>query len=176
MPSTSKLEASRFVSYHLSFDGPLWEEFLPDGFYAVLGRVVEEPFISKEHVKETLDQEKFPALGFALSADHFEVVEVPQGKIARQKLPVVEIEPFAVRVSEGKLLEREFGEGSIYVGATFSYPTLAKVEGEVVSTKDLFQEAKLFASWRKWIRTRTKLGTIAVDGIDYRGTFRVRAK
>ncbi|MCH9811848.1 hypothetical protein K0U07_03680 [bacterium] len=173
MPSTSKLEASRFVSYHLSLEKEMWERFLPEGYFAVLGRVVEDPFLTKQQVIELLGREKFPALGFAFSADHFEVMEVKDKRIVKPLLPVVEIQPFAVRVSEGKLLEKDFGVGSMYVGASVSYPTLAKVDGEVVFTKDHFEEAKTFAGWRKWIRKETTPGIISAEGVEYRGTFRV---
>lgn len=167
------LEVSRFVSYHLCLSNLEWKDFLVDGVYAILGRVVEDPFLTKEQVIMLFEQERFPAIAFAFSMDHFEKVEVKNGWIVKALLPVIEMHPFAVRVSEGKLLEKDFGKGSIYIGTSVSYPTLAKVNDEVVFTKDHFEEAKIFAGWRKFIRKNTQLGKIKFDGKEYTGSFRV---
>ncbi len=178
MPSNSEFQASRYVSYYLLLTKEELMELLPVGFYVLLGKVVEDPVISRKAVLEQIVTERVCALGFALSKDHFHLLDISgRGKIARAQLPVIEIKPFAFMItSDKKILENTFGVGSVDFGISLSYPVLFSRDGQVANTKDHFKEAKIFKQMRAFVRNKTKPCKMAIHGKEYKASFRVGNK
>ena len=172
MPSKTSFHASRYVHYFLLLTKAELLEFLPDGYYVALGKVLADPFLSKEKVAEASD---FSAIGFALSKDHFSFVNIPnRGQIAKENLPVMHIKPFTfLLTSNGKILEDTSGVGAIDFGLSFSYPILFQKEEKVVFTKDHFEEAKIFMTMRSFIRKKTKPAKLLLHGEKLQTSFRI---
>jgi hypothetical protein len=175
MPSKSNFHASRYVSYFLLLTKEELMDLLPEGLYVLLGKVLEEPKVTREEIIEQIHAARVSVAGFAYSADHFDFIEIPgRGKIAKERLPVIEIKPFAFMItSDKKILENTFGVGSVDFGISLSYPTLFSRDGEVANTKDHFLEAKVFGEMRSFVRKKTKACKLLIDGKEHRTSFRI---
>lgn len=153
MPTKNNFLASKYIYHHMLLSKEESEKLLPDvGFYVILGKVLSNPFISKQELIQIAENSRIDAVGFALTKDHFDFISVGESKvIAKQNRPIIEIKPFAFMLSSnGDLLENVFGKGSIDFGLSFSYPMLFQQANNVVKTMgnykewDIFQEIKIF--------------------------------
>lgn len=175
MPSKNNFQASCYAAYYALLTKEELTEFLPEGVYAYLGKVVEDPFISRKDIIEEIQAGTISAAGFAYDKKHFDIIEIPmRGKIIKQKLPLIEIKPFAFMItSERKILENTYGIGSVEFGICLSYPSLFSQNGEVIKTRKAFLEAKAFGEMRSFIRKKTKPCKLIIDGKEYRSSFRI---
>ncbi len=165
MPLKGKFETSQLVSYHLLLAKSELEGLFSEGFFVFLGKIVNDPIISKEEFLTMATSERMNMIGFALTLDHFAFMEIPgKGMIAKAVLPVIEISSFALLItSQGKILEQA-GKDCLYFGVSISYPMLFSVSEEVEKTRKQFGEAELFHAMRGWIRKETKSAEFIYEG------------
>ncbi|MCH9621983.1 MAG: hypothetical protein S4CHLAM20_14160 [Chlamydiia bacterium] len=172
--SPNNFTASKYITHNMLLSSFEINELLPEGFYVILGVLLDDPVISKETFIQMAETDNPFLIGFAYSLKHFEFVNTPRGKIARIKKPVVEIKPFSFTItSEKKILEDVLVKESIKFGLSFSYPRLFSIDKQVEKTKDFFKEADFFDAMRKFKRKKTKPVFLDYCGKRLVGSFRM---
>ena len=177
MPGKDKFEVSQFVSYPLFLAKEELEELFPDGVFVCLGKILQNPIISKKEFIAMAVGERMNMVGFALNLDHFTFMEISgTGVIAKACLPVVEISSFAFMItSQGKLLEQT-GKDCLFFGLCISYPMLFSISDVIEKTREKFLEATIFHGMRGWIRKETKLGEFTFEEKVVKSSVRIGKK
>jgi hypothetical protein len=175
MQSKNNFSASRYITHSMLLTKEELLEFLPDGFYVILGKVCKKAVISKEEFIAIDHSLKKETVGFAYSLDHFSFLTIKdRGEIAAQCRPVIEIKPFSFLISfEQKILEGVYGTGSIDFGLSYSYPGLYSDGEKIVKTRGTFKEAELFDQFRVYKRENTVSAKFLLGSNSMIATFRI---
>ncbi len=178
MQSKNNFSASRYITHSMLLTKEELLEFLPDGFYVILGKVCKSPIISKEEFIALEQAHGKETVGFAYSLDHFSFITIKdRGEIAKQCKPVIEIKPFSFLITfEQKILEGVYGAGSIDFGLSYSYPGLYADGERIVKTRGNFKEAELFDQFRFYKRENTVSAKFILGSNPMIATFRIGKK
>jgi hypothetical protein len=175
MALKSNFQASRYLHHHFLLTEEEINQIAPFGTYVILGKVIENPIISRDDFIKMASEGRMQTLGFAYDKSFFNFIQIPKrGAIAKQNKPVIEIKPFAFMISsENKLLENVFGKDCIDFGIDISYPTLFLSEGGVIKTKGLYKEWEEFDKLKLFKRKFTIPAQFMIDGSRVNGSFRI---
>jgi len=178
MQSKNNFSASRYITHSMLLTKEELLDFLPDGWYVILGKVCKSPILSKEEFVALEHSDRKETVGFAYSLDHFSFLPIKdRGEIARQCRPVIEIKPFSFLISfEQKILEGTYGAGSIDFGLSFSYPGLYSDGEKIGKTRGAFKEAELFDQFRVYKRENTVSAKFLLGATLITATFRIGKK
>lgn len=178
MKSSRNFTVSRYSSHVLHLEKEEVKRLFNDGYFVILGKVIESPLITKDEAIELLFSQSNLTIGFSCSEDAFTIKKLGENKLLAKELkPMIHLKKFSFGVSSlGDIIEDYQKKEKKDFGIKFSYPLLFASDDGEGKTRDLFEEAKVFKQLEKYKRKHTKPVKIFYEGKEIQTPFRISEK